>query len=124
MTPAAVERLFIKLDQRFFAARLSRDRWRVRLVPELQAHAFCYPLQKLILLNASMLEGARLSRALTHEMGHASSGDITHGPQWQAEMQRVAAEGAPVDDRHVRTHAHFHGFAYVRRIGRPPHRLG
>lgn len=120
MNQGELERHFEALDKRFFDGRLLRDGWRVRLVSELQFSGLCFAVEKVILLDFHTARGPNLTPVLLHECAHAAAGDMSHSPRWQAEMQRLAVEGAPADEFPLRYFAHLDGFPYVRRVARPP----
>ena len=86
---------FQDLNQQYFAGRLPR--YQVIVAPQLrQANGKIvrrsYRTAEQIPTSAELLV-----TILLHEMAHAATNDH-HGPRWRAEMQRLHALGAPVED--------------------------
>jgi hypothetical protein len=122
--PSQLERLFAALDNRYFGGRLHRAGWRVSYAEfeDPLGHGYCDPRKKKILVNfRRTVQSPSLAWILVHEACHAITGDMTHGPAWEAEMRRVEALGSPFP------HAHLVEFIRrdptrprIRRVARPP----
>jgi hypothetical protein len=91
MSRSAIEKLFDRLNRKYWAGRLPRYR-----VFESQKHGglgMCLRGKKRIYIRAGFPPYIR-RKVLLHEMCHAATNDA-HGKVWQAEMLRIADLGAP-----------------------------
>jgi hypothetical protein len=86
--------LFQELNQRYFAGRLPH--YQVIRAPHL-CHATGKIARRSRRIYLQPLPPDLFLGILLHEMAHAATNDY-HGPAWRAEMHRIQALGAPVDD--------------------------
>jgi hypothetical protein len=82
------------LNQRYFAGRLPR--YPVIVAPQLH-HASGRIARRSRRIYLQLTFPDVMLQILLHEMAHASTNDH-HGPLWRAEMQRLQALGAPVEE--------------------------
>jgi hypothetical protein len=94
VSPAMNSQLFHDLNQRYFTGRLPR--YHVIVTPQLR-HAAGKIARRSRRIYLQPAPPDMLMTTLLHEMAHAATND-RHGPLWRAEMERLRALGAPVEE--------------------------
>jgi hypothetical protein len=88
---------FHALNQQYVAGRLPR--YQVIVTPQLR-HAAGRMARRSRRIYLQPAPPDMLLRTLVHEMAHAAT-NARHGPLWTAEMERLRALGAPVEELDV-----------------------